>query len=205
MMGGMRADARANRQDLLAAAGRLLEEQGAAMSLRGVAQEAGVGVGTLYRRFPTKEALIAELVQEMLREVVILAEDALAVPDGRGLEQFVYAMGKAQMANRGCLARIWTDQDSDDLRASYRAALTLLVADAKEHRTLRHDAAVTDLDLLFWSLRSIIETTGGVSDAAWRRQVAIVLAGLGPSNDPLAEPAVADEVASHARKLSAGS
>ena len=41
----MRADARANRQDLLAAAGRLIATQGAAMSLRGVAQEAGVGVG----------------------------------------------------------------------------------------------------------------------------------------------------------------
>ncbi|MPZ04530.1 helix-turn-helix transcriptional regulator, partial [Micrococcus luteus] len=62
----MRADARANRQDLLAAAGRLIATQGAAMSLRGVAQEAGVGVGTLYRHFPT----LRDLLDAVLEDVV---------------------------------------------------------------------------------------------------------------------------------------
>lgn len=69
MMGGMRADARANRQDLLAAAGRLLEEQGAAMSLRGVAQEAGVGVGTLYRHFPTRRDLLDAVLEDVVARV----------------------------------------------------------------------------------------------------------------------------------------
>ena len=61
----MRADARANRQDLLAAAAALLQEQGAGMSLRAVAQSAGVGVGTLYRHFPTRSELLAAVVDEM--------------------------------------------------------------------------------------------------------------------------------------------
>lgn len=69
MMGRMRADARANRQDLLAAAGRLLEEQGGAMSLRGVAQEAGVGVATLYRHFPTRRDLLDAVLEEVVARV----------------------------------------------------------------------------------------------------------------------------------------
>lgn len=69
MMGGMRADARANRQDLLAAAGRLLEEQGAGMSLRAVAQEAGVGVGTLYRHFPARRDLLDAVLEDVVARV----------------------------------------------------------------------------------------------------------------------------------------
>lgn len=61
----MRADARANRQDLLAAASTLLQEQGAGMSLRAVAQAAGVGVGTLYRHFPSRSELLGAVVDEM--------------------------------------------------------------------------------------------------------------------------------------------
>ena len=62
----MRADARANRQDLLAAAGRLIATQGAAMSLRGVAQEAGIGVGTLYRHFPTRRDLLDAVLEDVV-------------------------------------------------------------------------------------------------------------------------------------------
>jgi len=62
----MRADARANRQDLLAAAGRLITTQGAGMSLRGVAQEAGVGVGTLYRHFPTRRDLLDAVLEDVV-------------------------------------------------------------------------------------------------------------------------------------------
>ena len=62
----MRADARANRQDLLAAAAHLLQEQGAGMSLRPVAQEAGLGVGTLYRHFPTRRDLLTAVLEQVV-------------------------------------------------------------------------------------------------------------------------------------------
>ncbi|MDY6055035.1 helix-turn-helix domain-containing protein [Micrococcus sp.] len=61
----MRADARANRQDLVAAAARLMGEQGSAMSLRAVAQAAGVGVGTLYRHFPTRRDLVTAVMDHV--------------------------------------------------------------------------------------------------------------------------------------------
>lgn len=60
----MRADAARNRERILAAARKLMAEQGASTEMGDIAREAGVGVGTLYRRFPDKEALITELVRE---------------------------------------------------------------------------------------------------------------------------------------------
>lgn len=77
----MRADARANRQDLLAAAGRLITTQGAAMSLRGVAQEAGVGVGTLYRHFPTRRDLLDAVLADVVARIGGILQEFL---DGAG-------------------------------------------------------------------------------------------------------------------------
>lgn len=202
---GLRRDAFENRRRLLEAARVVFAEHGLQAGVEEIAQSAGVGIGTLYRRFPTKEALIAELVRELLQEVVTKAEEAQQVPDGHGLEQFVYAMGEAQTANRGCIARIWTDQNTTELRKKYRAALAILLSHAKTHNTIRADAALTDLDLLFWSFRGIIETTGDASTTAWRRQAAIALAGLRPSHEPLNQPAITNEIAERARNLATSS
>ncbi|WP_329073228.1 TetR/AcrR family transcriptional regulator [Streptomyces sp. NBC_01429] len=71
--------------------------------------------GTLYRRFPTKDALITELVRELVGELMTEAQAALDVPDGRGPERFLFAAGQIQADARGCLGRIW----SDDATAGY--------------------------------------------------------------------------------------
>ena len=197
---GLRRDASENRRRLLESARTVFARHGLEAGVEEIAHAAGVGIGTLYRRFPTKDALIAELVYELLEEALTLAHRAEQVADGRGLEEFLYAMGEVQSANRGCLARVWTDDTSTALVAEYRASITTLVADAKAHNTIRSDAAVTDIDLLFWSLRGIIETTGDVSTTAWRRQVAIALAGLRPSNEPLAEAPITDELVARSRE-----
>lgn len=198
----LRRDAAQNRRRLLEAARIVFAEHGLDAGVEEVAQAAGVGVGTLYRRFPTKYALIAELVREFMEEVVALARQAEQVTDGRGLEQFVYALGEVQAANRGCLARIWTDETSTALRDEYRVLVAGLLANAKAHGAIRDDAAVTDLDLLFWSLRGIIETTGELSTPAWRRQAAICLAGLRPSSDTLADLPIGEEIVAHSREAS---
>lgn len=65
----MRSDARANRQDLVLAAGRLLHEQGAGMSLRSVAHAAGVGIGTLYRHFPTRRDLLTAVMDQVVGRI----------------------------------------------------------------------------------------------------------------------------------------
>lgn len=66
----MRADARRNRSAITGAALRLAGERGEAVSMEDIAQEAGVGVGTLYRHFPDRRALLEEIAADTLRELL---------------------------------------------------------------------------------------------------------------------------------------
>ena len=79
----LRRDAAQNRQRLLDAAEQVFAERGLEASVDEVARVAGVGMGTLYRRFPTKEALIAELVRELLEDVLLLARSSLGCRERR--------------------------------------------------------------------------------------------------------------------------
>jgi len=185
-----RKDAVENRRRVIDAARIIFAEHGLDARVEEVAQVARVGIGTLYRHFPTKDALVGELVRELLETVVGLAHDAENVPGGEGLERFLFATAEAQAANRGCLARLWNDSESVSLRQDCFEAAQRLLLDAQRHDRIRADATLTDIDLLFWALRGILEATGTDSAPAWRRQIAITVAGLRPSPEPLAEAAV---------------
>jgi AcrR family transcriptional regulator len=187
----LRKDALENRRRLLAAARTVFAEQGLDAGVEEVAITAGVGVGTLYRRFPTKDTLIDELVKELLSQVLALAREAEAADNGEGLEQFVFAAGAAHAANRGCLPRLWTAPGIDPLRLEVRQAMTRLLVSAQRHGRVRQDASLTDIELLFWSWRGLFEYMGDHAEPAWRRHTALLLAGLQPSTEPLEEPPVA--------------
>ena len=77
----LRRDAARNRERILAAAAELFTERGLQVTLDEVARRAGVGVGTVYRRFPDKEALTDALFEERITALVDLAQQALADPD----------------------------------------------------------------------------------------------------------------------------
>jgi AcrR family transcriptional regulator len=186
----LRKDARENRRRLLSAARTIFAEQGLEAGVDEVATTAGVGMGTLYRRFPTKNALVDELVKELLAEVLELADTAATAEDGGGLEQFLFAAGAAHAANRGCLPRLWTAPGIEALRLEVRKAMTRLLVDAQHHGHVRQDASLTDIELLFWSWRGLFEYMGDHAEPAWRRQTALVLSGLRPASGPIAEPAV---------------
>ena len=81
----MRSDAVKNRQRLLVAAGQVFEEKGLGASVTDVARAAGVGMGTLYRRFASKEALIEALVSEVLEETIVDDDLHLDLGDERHL------------------------------------------------------------------------------------------------------------------------
>src|SRR5271156_373221 len=85
----LRQDAARNRDRLLAAAAEVFDAQGLDASVTDIARVAGVGIGTLYRRFPTKEALIDALVHDVLDATIQMARDASVAADGTGLEQFL--------------------------------------------------------------------------------------------------------------------
>jgi AcrR family transcriptional regulator len=181
----LRRDAAENRELLLDAAARVFAVQGLGAGVEEIARAAGVGIGTLYRRFPTKEALIAELVQDVLERMSALATAATEVPEGRGLEQFLEASSAYQAEHRGCLPRLWNTSPDNEALVQVRQTIAALLADAKRHGRVRDEVTSTDLTMVMWSIRGVIETTRGVAPEAWRRLLAILVAGLRPAPEPL--------------------
>src|SRR3954464_11040589 len=98
----LRRDAERNRQRILAPAGELFTEGGLGVTLDDIAHHAGVGVGTVYRRFRDKEELIDALFDERMEAVLTAAEEALAADDPwLGLEGFFVSIFALQAADRG--------------------------------------------------------------------------------------------------------
>jgi AcrR family transcriptional regulator len=181
----LRRDAAANRQRLLDAAASVFAEHGLDAGVEEIARVAGVGMGTLYRRFPTKDALIAALVHDVLDAMRSLAEAAAARSDGTGLEFFLEAASAYQSEHRGCLPRLWNNGVDNDSVAQVRRAIRELLEDAKAHGRVRPEVTPTDLTMIMWSMRGVIEATGGVAPQAWRRHLDILIAGLRPVSQPL--------------------
>src|SRR5882757_6365061 len=92
----LRADAARNLERVVGAATELFAEQGLDVRVEDIATRAGVGMGTLYRRFPNKDALIAFLVDELVTSTLELGNRPLAEPGDAGLEAFL--VGRAHAA-----------------------------------------------------------------------------------------------------------
>jgi AcrR family transcriptional regulator len=191
----LRRDAAQNRDRLLAAASHVFAEQGLEAGVADIAQEAGVGMGTLYRRFPTKDALIDALVQDVLQAIIGLASEASQQPAGRGLEQFLWQSSAYQATHRGCLPRLWST-DHELIQTARRLIATLL-QEAKNHHRVRDELTNTDVTVLMWSIRGILETTGDLAPDAWQRHLELLIAGLRPTNQQLSHPPIRQEQIDH--------
>jgi AcrR family transcriptional regulator len=179
----MRSDARKNRERLLAAAGQVFEEKGLEASVADVARAAGVGMGTLYRRFPSKGALIEALVSEVLEATIAMAQEAAAWPDGGGLEHFLRASSAYQAEHLGCLPKLWNTDHH--LVKTARELLAGLLADAQAHGRVRPDLQSTDISLVMWSMRGVLETTRANAPDAWKRHLDLLIAGMRPADAAL--------------------
>jgi AcrR family transcriptional regulator len=179
----LRRDAERNRQRILAAARTVFAERGLAATMDEIAVEAGVGVGTVYRRFPEKELLIEALFDDQLTEIVALAEAAQADPDPwHGLVSFLQSTLDRQCANRGLKELLLGSSrgHAHHTRAREQIAprLEQVVARAQAAGALRPDVAVSDFALLQMTLGALIDYTRDVQPDAWRRLLGIVLDGL---------------------------
>ncbi|MCY0944933.1 TetR/AcrR family transcriptional regulator [Streptomyces antarcticus] len=120
----MRADARKNRDHLLAVAGTAIAEQGVDVSLRDVARKAGVGLATLLRHFPTREALLDALLRTSFDELTARAGE---------LETSSSAEDALVSWLRGCVA--WTTE--------YRGVTVLMAAAIEDTESALHASCVT--------------------------------------------------------------
>jgi AcrR family transcriptional regulator len=180
----LRSDALKNRERLLVAAGLVFEEKGLEASVADVARVAGVGMGTLYRRFPSKKALIDALVSEVLEATITMAEAAAERADGSGLEHFLEASSAYQAEHLGCLPKLW-NTDHPLLRTA-RKLIADLLSDAQAHNRIRPDLTSTDINLVMWSIRGVLDTTRSNAPDAWRRHLDLLIAGMRPADSELA-------------------
>ena len=178
-----RRDAERNRQKLLDAGREVFAEDPEA-PLDEIARRAGVGIGTLYRHFPTRDALVEVIYAEHIDEVLAAAEDAAdAENPWDGLVAFLERVLELQARNlplRGVFLRHSTDAALAERRRRIQPALARLVARGRERREVRDDFTLGDLSLALWSFAPIFEATSGVAPEVWRRHLRILLDGMRP-------------------------
>ncbi|GII85971.1 TetR family transcriptional regulator [Sphaerisporangium siamense] len=189
--GGLRADARHNRERILAAARETFAAHGLDVPMAEIARRAGVGVATLYRRFPTKEALVTEAFAEQFAACVSVVDDALADPDPwRAFRAVIEKVCVMQAADRGFTAAFLTAFPDavpfERERARAERGLAELVRRAKDAGRLRADFVMDDLTLLLMAIGGVTSGSPETAVAACRRFVAYLLQAFGA--DPAESP-----------------
>jgi len=180
----LRRDAEENRKRLLRAAWEVFAELGPEAGVEEIARRAGVGMGTLYRRFPTKEALVQALNDALLDEIVSNARRTLAEETGgTGLEAHLWHSGRIMSAHHGSLSRLWQAKLSvtDPRREELWTMVRKLLERAQEVGTVREDLTLTDVYLTVLALRGLVDDTAAVAPEAWRRFLEIQIAGFRPA------------------------
>lgn len=175
----VRREAQENRARLLLAARHVFALRGPDARVEEIAQAAGVGLGTFYRNFATKQALFDELVGEVRRRLLALATRARRAPDGTGLEQLLVDAGKAQARDPGYMQFLWTPSTAEQGAVDeFLGILAELLADAQRAGRIRSDIEVTDVWMTLWSLRGILEMTRAAAPTAWRRHLELMIVGM---------------------------
>jgi AcrR family transcriptional regulator len=196
---GTRRHAQRNHELLVAAAHDVFAERGVEAPLEEVARRAGVGIGTLYRHFATREALIETLFERRIGELTALAEAAAAEPDGwqalvRFLEQTLELQASDRLLKDVLMRYPAAPSRVASARAEMRRLFEQVLERARDEGTLRADFTLADLALLFWSFTPLIDATAAAAPSAWRRHLHWLLDGLRrAAATPQAEPPLSDD------------
>jgi AcrR family transcriptional regulator len=189
----LRADAARNRDAIVAVARDVFAEQGLEAPLEAIAARAGVGIATLYRRFPSREKLVAAALLEKVAEYTEAARQALAAPDPwDGFAGCVERICELQAGDRGLSdllsMTLSADEQVEELRQTANELLITVMDRAKAAGALREDFVREDLVLLLIATAGVMHVTGADAPGAWRRFVALALAGFRSQASSLPAP-----------------
>ena len=178
----LRADARRNREAVIAAAKKLFAEEGLDAQMPDVAKHANVGVGTVYRHFPTKDDLIAALVAERFERLAQKASEGLLAEDAwEGMADFIRFSAQLQADDRGLCEVMGSRPEVMDA-AAHAAGLPQicegLVKRAQRSGQLRRDLTWEDIPMIACGLGRITQATVGPASGRWPRLLEIILDGL---------------------------
>jgi AcrR family transcriptional regulator len=181
----LRRDAERNRQRILDTAGQLFAERGLGVSLDEIARHAGVGVGTVYRRFPDKDQLIDALFEARIGEILAVATASLEMSDPwEALVHFLERSMELQVENRGLKELVHGTTTGhariEQGRQQIQPLVDAVLHRAQQARVVRDDLTITDLPLLQHAIGEVADYTRETSPEAWRRVMLIALDGLRP-------------------------
>jgi AcrR family transcriptional regulator len=174
----LRADARRNRERILKAARAVFAEQGMHSQIDDVAKRAKVGVGTVYRHFPTKEALVEALVRERFEEIAGYAREALEREDAwEGFCELIWRAAERNAADMAfCEAVAFTDQSRVVAEVGLARSTELLMERAKAQGRMRADATEQDVPMMMCGAGSVMRMSP--KSDTWRRYLTLMLDGL---------------------------
>ncbi len=184
----LRADARRNRERIVSSARELFARDGPEAQMDEIAAHAGVGIGTVYRHFPTKEALLTEMVRVRFQEFAAIAALAEDTEDPRdALESVMRRSAEAvegdagfQLAMMGSNELEW--EGIEEQKAALAAIVTRIIRRAASADVVRDDFTFEDFGMIMCGVTSTMYYKPGSAD--WRRHLAIILHGvLAPARD----------------------
>jgi len=185
----LRADAARNRDAIVAVARDVFAEHGLEAPLEAIAARAGVGIATLYRRFPTREKLVAAALVGKVAAYVEAARQALGAPDPwDGFAGVVERICELQAGDRGLSdllsMTLSADERVEELRRTANDLLIAVIDRAKAAGTLREDFVGEDLVLLLIATAAVTHVTRADAPEAWRRFVALALDSFSTHRSP---------------------
>jgi AcrR family transcriptional regulator len=190
---GLRADARRNREAVVAAAKKLFADEGLDAQMPDVAKAAKVGVGTVYRHFPTKEDLIAALAAERFERLAEKAREGIAAEDPwEGLCDFIRFSAQIQADDRGLCEVMGSRPEvmnASALAVGLDQLCDRLVKRAQRSGDLRRDLEWEDIPMIACGLGRITPAEMGPATGRWPRLVEIIIDGLrAPASSRLPRP-----------------
>ncbi|WP_169735366.1 TetR/AcrR family transcriptional regulator [Actinokineospora inagensis] len=196
-----RADARRNRARVLATAARLLAVDGVSVSFDEIARQAGVGVGTVYRHFPTREELFGTVVLDGMRQLTLRADELAGADDdpGAAFFRFFFLMVEQTVVNKA-LCEAFEDPAGPGSAAAadpgaslaFETALDRLLAKAKDVGAVRADLTATEVRVLV--VAAVMAARAHESTGFTWRVAALVAGGLRPDDGRVPLPAPGADV-----------
>jgi AcrR family transcriptional regulator len=190
-----------NRASLTGAAREVFAAQGLEAPLDQIARQAGVGIATLYRHFPTRVELIDEILADAVRTYVAIADEALDMDDPwAGLVLYLTETFRLSATNRGITElmsmRLPDSCQTEGFRTELFQKVVQVVSRARDSGAARQDITVEDIVLLTWANAGLVGAAGDIAPTAWQRHLGLVLAGLKASaeGDPIAAPMTPEQV-----------
>jgi len=179
---------------ILAAAQELFVDRGLDVGVDEIARRAGVGMGTLYRRFPNKDALIEAILRTAVDDMRELAVEVTAKePPEVALQAFLVRVVVSDPCRGAFLSQhLWSGRTADSMFGEVVPLVAEMFAAAQRAGSVRPDARIVDLLIMMRSMRVVLDLTEKSAPGFWKRALDIILAGLRPDarNNELPLPTV---------------